>query len=57
MNEQLPLIADEPLITVHCFFGWCEHVVRLPDPVEAHEEMERHYTAKHVSDIDRLVGL
>jgi hypothetical protein len=42
-------------IAVHCFFGWCAHVVRELDPQAAHDVMECHYRASHTQDIEQLI--
>lgn len=44
------------LITVHCFWGRCPHVVQDHDPRAAHAAMERHYETKHRAHLDALVG-
>lgn len=52
MSDQLAL--DLATITVHCFT--CPHVVHGATPESAHDEMERHYAAKHSALIVRIVG-
>lgn len=52
--RQLPLMEE---ITVHCFFHPCPHIVRSTDPEEAHALMEKHYTAKHTQQIERITGV
>jgi hypothetical protein len=45
-----------PSYTVHCFFGWCEHIER-DDAIDGdrHERMEAHYRRSHSADIRRLL--
>jgi hypothetical protein len=42
------------VVTVHCFFGWCGHVVSDTDPKAAHQRMEAHYAGRHDRDLTRL---
>jgi hypothetical protein len=42
-------------IAVHCFFGWCDHVVREVEPRAAHDAMEAHYAKQHADAIRELV--
>jgi len=46
------------VITVHCFFALrgCKHVVTSVDPIDAHDRMEEHYSAKHGLLLSLLVG-
>lgn len=48
------LALDLALFSVHCFT--CPHTVVAGDPQAAHDEMERHYAAKHAALIRRLAG-
>ena len=43
-----------PLVTAHCFWGRCRHVV-TDMPIAAHDAMERHYAEAHDRDMDRLL--
>lgn len=40
--------------TVHCFFGWCRHVVRATSAQSAHDAMEEHYRVEHQAEILRI---
>lgn len=42
------------LYTVHCFFGWCKHVVKEFDPEIASRVMQQHYDETHDEDLKRL---
>lgn len=51
-------MADQlfPVFTVHCFWGWCQHVERDLDPYAVHGAMEAHYDAEHQADIAAIAG-
>lgn len=51
--KQMPLFE---IITVHCIFGRCKHIVQSTDPEEAHKLMEQHYTATHAARIAAMTG-
>jgi hypothetical protein len=44
------------VVTVHCFFHFCPHIVNAATPGAAHDEMEQHYKDRHASLIARLAG-
>lgn len=39
------------IVTIHCFFGRCKHVVQSINPNEAHKLMEQHYIKSHAARI------
>lgn len=45
-----------PVVTVHCFWGWCPHTERGLNPVQVHDQIETHYTADHAEDIRAIIG-
>lgn len=42
-------------VTVHCFWGWCDHTVTDLDADTVHGRMEAHYSTVHRADIDALL--
>lgn len=46
--------CPEAVVTVHCVFNHA-HTVRDRDPEAAHDEMERHYAAKHAGQIEAVL--
>lgn len=42
------------MVTIHCFWGTCDHIVEHRDPVQGSRIMEAHYQEVHPHDLTKL---
>lgn len=42
------------MVTIHCFFGGCSHIVEHRDPEQGAAIMQGHYDRDHAADLTRL---
>lgn len=42
------------MVTIHCFFGGCSHIVEHRDPKQGSRVMQEHYDRSHAADLTQL---
>ena len=53
MSDQ---VSEPEVLTVHCFWVWCDAAMTGTDVDDVHDRMEQHYDQDHRQALDAILG-